>query len=105
MIAIEYPEQYRKEKNFFQAAALVKVTGQLRIHVNEYSSNSIQPDNGEQTHMFILPPNTLGHIRANLQTKLRLGYSVVSVYDRSTDTYRNEEATAPIVKLVNDNAI
>jgi hypothetical protein len=55
--------------------------------------------------MFLLPPNSIGHIKANLQTKLRLGYSVVSVYDRSTNTYRNEEATAPIVKLLNDNAI
>jgi len=55
--------------------------------------------------MFLLPPNSVGHIKANLETKLRLGYSVVSVYDRSTDTYRAEEPTSPIVRLVNDRAI
>jgi hypothetical protein len=55
--------------------------------------------------MFLLPPNSLGYIKANTDTRLKLGYSIISVYDRSTDTYRTEQASNPIVQLVNDKAI
>ena len=55
--------------------------------------------------MFLLPPNSLGYIQANTETKLKLGYSIVSVYDHSTGIYKNEEAASPIVRLVNDKAI
>jgi hypothetical protein len=55
--------------------------------------------------MFLLPPNSLGYIKANTETRLKLGYSIISVYDRSTDTYRTEQASNPIVQLVNDKAI
>ena len=55
-----------------------------------------------------MPPNALGHIKANVETKLRLGYSVVSSYDRVTDSKGNSvvvEDTNPIVQLVEDRAI
>lgn len=55
--------------------------------------------------MFLLPPNSLGYIKANTETRLKLGYSIVSVYDGSTDTYHTEQAQSPIVQLVNDKAI
>jgi hypothetical protein len=55
--------------------------------------------------MFLLPPNSIGYIKANLNTKLKLGYSIVSVYDRSTGTHRSEEATTPLVKLIDNKAI
>ena len=55
--------------------------------------------------MFLLPPNSIGHIKANINTKLKLGYSIVSVFDRSTNTVRSEEASSPLVKLVDNKAI
>ena len=70
------------------------------IQVNEFSTGS-----SENTHMFLLPPNSIGYIKANINTKLKLGYSVVSVFDRSTNTVRSEEATTPLVKLVDNKAI
>ena len=36
--------------------------------------------------MFLLPPNSIGYIKANIDTKLKLGYSIVSVYDSTTKT-------------------
>lgn len=55
--------------------------------------------------MYLIPPNTVGHIQTNIDTKLKLGYSIVSEYDHSTNSFRSEEATSPIVKLVNNKAI
>jgi hypothetical protein len=76
------------------------VTEQLKIQVNEFSSSS-----SEGTHMYLIPPNTVGHIQTNIDTKLKLGYSIVSEYDHSTNSFRSEEATSPIVKLVDNKAI
>jgi ABC-type uncharacterized transport system auxiliary subunit len=55
--------------------------------------------------MYLIPPNSIGHISTNIDTKLKLGYSVVSVYDHSTNSYRSEDATSPLVKLVDNKAI
>lgn len=55
--------------------------------------------------MYLIPPNTIGHIHTNINTKLKLGYSIVSEYDHSTNSFSHEEATSPIVKLVDNKAI
>jgi hypothetical protein len=99
-LAVEYPQNYRTEKNWFQTHSTIKVAQQLEINVNKFSAPS-QSD----THMYLIPPMTIGHIHTNLETKLKLGYSTVSVYDHSTNSYRNEEATHPIVKLLDNKAI
>ena len=36
-LAIEYPEEYRNEKNWFRTSVAIKVTQKLSIKVNEYS--------------------------------------------------------------------
>lgn len=82
------------------ATATVKVASQLKIKVNEFSTAS-----SEGTHMFLLPPNTIGYIKTNINSVLKLGYSLVSVYDHSTNQYKSEEATTPIVKLIENKAI
>ena len=92
---------------------MIKVVNQLRIHVPDLSTSISNSPNsllnsGENTHHYLLPPNCLGHIRANVETKLRLGYSVVSSYDRVVDSRGNAEVvedTNPIVQLVDDRAI
>lgn len=68
--------------------------------MNEYSTAP-----KDSTHMYLIPPNAIGHIHTNIDTKLQLGYSTVSVYDHSTNSYRSEEATNPIVSLVDNKAI
>lgn len=55
--------------------------------------------------MYLIPPNTIGHIQTTIDSKLKLGYSTVSVYDHSTDSFRSEETTNPIVKLLDNKAI
>ena len=70
----------------------MKVTEQLKIQVNEFSSQHTAA-----THMYLIPPNTKGYVHANINTKLRLGYSIVSEYDHSTNSFKSEEATSPIV--------
>lgn len=99
-VAIEYPSQYRSEANWLESHARLKVTPQLKIAVNDFSSSQQQ-----DTHMFLLPPNAIGHIKANIDTKLKLGYSIVSVYDHTTKTTKNEEPSSPIVKLIDNRAI
>ena len=80
-VAIEYPAQYLTQANWLESHAHVKVTPQLKIAVNDFSTASRQ-----DTHMFLLPPNSIGYIKANIDTKLKLGYSIVSVYDSTTKT-------------------
>lgn len=99
-LAIEYPSLYKNDQNVFFTSATVKVASRLSVQVNKDSTSS-----QESFTMFLLPPNSVGFIKANLNTKLKLGYSIVSVYDRSTGTHRSEEATTPLVKLVDNKAI
>lgn len=78
----------------------MKVAPKLKIQVNEFSTQS-----SDGTHMYLIPPNSIGHISTNIDTKLKLGYSVVSVYDHSTHSYRSEDSTTPLVKLIDNKAI
>lgn len=59
----------------------------------------------DHTHMYLVPPLSIAHLNPNIDTKLKLGYSTVSVYDHTTNSYRSEEATNPIVKLLNNKSI
>ena len=55
--------------------------------------------------MYLVPPNTVTKIETNKQTSLKLGYSQQSVFDYTTQKYTYEEASSPIIELVNDEAI
>jgi hypothetical protein len=55
--------------------------------------------------MYLVPPHTLTKIETNKQTRLKLGYSQQSVFDYSTQQFKYQEATSPIIELVNDEAI
>ena len=52
-----------------------------------------------------MPPNTFNKIETNKKTRLRLGYSLQSVYDYSSGSYQLTESTTPMIKLINDEAI
>jgi len=59
-LALEYPEEYRLEQNWFDTSATVKVTEKLSISVPEYSRAEEQ-----QTHLYMVPPNCKAHIKTN----------------------------------------
>ena len=39
-LAIEYPDEYRNERNWFDTSVTIKITQKLSIKVNEYSNLS-----------------------------------------------------------------
>ena len=100
LLAIEYPDEYRKDKNWFKTSVNLKVTNRLSINVPQYSSNA-----DKQTHLYLVPPHTVTKIETNKQTRLKLGYSQQSVFDYSTQSYKYQESSSPIIELVNDEAI
>ena len=99
-MAIEYPDQYQLAKNWFETKALLKVQDRLAISVPEFV-----PGSDTQTHLYLLPPNSLSKITTNKNTRLKLGYSMQSVYDYTTKQYEYQESKTPIISLINDEAI
>ena len=83
LLALDYPEKYRSEQNWFKSSVTVKVVDRLTINVPQYSISD-----EKQTHMYMVPPHTLTKIETNKQTRLRLGYSQQSVFDYSTQQYK-----------------
>jgi hypothetical protein len=99
-MAIEYPELYNSETNWFEAKALLKVQDRLTIAVPDFIV-----DADKQTHLYLLPPHSLSKITTNKQSRLKLGYSMQSVYDSTTQQYEYQESKSPIISLVNNEAI
>ena len=52
-MAIDYPEEYKNEQNWFTGTALIKVTEKLSINVPEYSQHE-----SLRTSLLLLPPKT-----------------------------------------------
>jgi len=99
-MAIEYPKVYRRDQNWFQTSALLKVQDLLSVAVPEFI-----PDADKQTHLYLLPPRTTTKIATNKKTSLKLGYSMLSVYDYSSKRHEYRESKSPIVELVDNEAI
>ena len=57
----------------------MKVQDRLTIAVPEFI-----PDSDRQTHLYLLPPHSVSKIATNKHTHLKLGYSMQSVYDYTT---------------------
>ena len=100
LLAIEYPEKYRHERNWFAATITLRVKEQLKIDVPEFMNN---PE--KQTHLYMMPPNTYSKIETNRRTRLRLGYSQQCVYDYSTNSYELKDVHTPIIQLINEEGI
>lgn len=63
------------------------------------------PREDSLTSMYLLPPKALNKIETNKNTKLRLGYSLQSVYDYSTKRFEYQDSQTPIIELVHDTSI
>jgi hypothetical protein len=99
-MAIEYPEAYKYKTNWFDTKRLVKVQDRLSVAVPEFMT-----DADKSTHLFLLPPHSRSKIITNRQAHLRLGYSMQSIYDTTTQKYKLQESRSPIISLESDQAI
>lgn len=81
-LAIEYPQKYYYDKNYFNSNIMIRVTDRLMVGVPESLNN---PE--KTTSLYLMPPNTYSKIETNKKTRLRLGYSQQSVFDYSTNSY------------------
>jgi hypothetical protein len=70
-MAIEYPEKYKNEKNFFTHTIEVKVTDKLTMNVPEFIEYPTK-----EPHIYILPPSAKNKIVTNKDAKVRLAYSM-----------------------------
>jgi hypothetical protein len=91
-LAIEYPDKYKFEKNWFETKILVRVNEKLTIEVPEFIN---KPE--KETHLYLMCPNTYSKIETNKKTRLRLGYSLQSVFDYNTGSYKLTESTTPMI--------
>lgn len=67
---MEYPEQYRNERNWFTTTITLSVKEKLTIGIPEFINSA-----EKQTHLYLMPPNTYSKLETNRKTRLRLGYS------------------------------
>ena len=74
-LAIEYPDIYRNDKNWFTTTILMRVTDKLMVQIPEFIN---KPD--KDTHLFLMPPKTYSKIITNKQTTLSLGISLESQF-------------------------
>jgi hypothetical protein len=81
-MAIEYPNEYKKENNFFQHSIRVKVTDKLTMHVPEFIEYP-----SKEPHIYILPPLSRNKIVTNKDANVKLAYSIQTGthYDRGYD--------------------
>ena len=82
-MAIEYPDVYKREQNWFETERLIKVQDRLSVAVPEFMT-----DSDKTTHLYLLPPNSRSKIITNRQAQLRLGYNMQSIYDSTTQEYK-----------------
>lgn len=97
-MAIEYPEKYKYEKNFFQHSIRVKVTDKLTMHVPEFIEYPTK-----EPHIYILPPLCRNKIVTNKDANVKLAYSIQTGthYDRGYDCLQRGDD----VLLVKDESI
>lgn len=91
-VAMNFPQEYRYEQNWFTTSVTVKVMERLSIQVSEYS---MQPQHN--THLYMLPPNTQTKLQTNTaNTQLRLGYQPQG---------QEESQTGPLISIVDNSSI
>ena len=57
-----------------------------------------------QTHLYMIPRNSISKITTNKEAKLKMGYSMQSVFVNTTKTFEYRESNEPIIDL-KDGAI
>lgn len=94
-MAIQYPKKYEREQNWFETSTIIKVEDKLSMKIPEFMT-----DQDRQTHLYMIPRNAQGKIVTNRKAKLKMGYSMQSVFMNTTNRYEQREATEPIIELL-----
>jgi hypothetical protein len=94
-MAIEYPEEYKYEKNFFTHNVRIKVTDKLTMEVPEFIEFP-----HKEPHIYILPPLCKNKIVTNKDANVKLAYSIQTGihYDRSLDCEKEGDEVSFRVK-------
>lgn len=100
LLAIEYPDKYRNDQNYFTTRVMLKVNEMLAIEVPEFMNNP-----QKQTHLYMMPPHTYSKIETNKKTKIKLGVSLQSYFEHATGNQVFKDMGYPIVELVNEEGI
>jgi hypothetical protein len=70
-MAIQYPEKYDREQNWFETSTVIKVEDKLSMKIPEFMT-----DQDRQTHLYMIPRHAHGKITTNRKAKLKMGYSI-----------------------------
>ena len=70
-MVIEYPDEYKNDKNFFHHTIRVKVTDKLTMQVPEFIEFP-----SKEPHTYILPPLSKNKIVTNKDAVVKLAYSI-----------------------------
>lgn len=95
LMAISYPEEYKREQNWFRTNVTIKVQDRLSVIVPEYI-NGVD-DSHQMTHLLMIPPNSQLHIPTNKKTELRMAYS-----KERTGSNEYKDTDEPIIEFQSD---
>jgi len=81
-MAIEYPKEYKNEKNYFHNSVRIKVSDKLTMEVPEFIEFPTK-----EPHIYVLPPLSKNKIVTNKDANVKLAYSIQTGihYDKSLD--------------------
>lgn len=98
-VAISYPSEYDRAQNWFQTSASVFVYDRIKVPVSEYSESD------QSTHLYLLPRNSINTITTNVNARLKMGYSMQSVFVNTTQKYEYMQSSNPIISIIEDRRI
>ena len=87
-MAIEYPDIYKNEINFFHHSIRVKITDKLTMMVPEFIEHP-----SKEPHTYILPPLSKNKIVTNRDAKVKLAYSIQTGthFERGFDCVQSDD--------------
>ena len=62
--------------------------------------SQFQTDHDHQTHLYMIPRNSYGTLTTNKKSKVKMGYSIQSIFMNTTGTFQQVETKEPIIDLV-----
>ena len=94
-MVIEYPKEYKYEKNFFSDTVRIKIIDMLTMEVPEFIENPTK-----EPHIYILPPLSQNKIVTNKDAKVKLAYSIQTGihHERGLECLRSNE------NIITDNS-
>lgn len=98
-VAIQYPAEFYYEQNWFDTETEIQVVDKLSVAVPEFVGYE-----DRMTHLYMMPRNVVGKIVTNKNVKLKMGYSMQSVFVNSSNSYQYKEG-GDIIELIDNGGI